>query len=181
MNQYEHQENLPTCFIISPIGQPGSDTRRRADQTYKHIIAAAVEPLGYECLRADEIASPGLINEQVMRYLSTAPLVVADLSELNPNVFYELAVRHIINKPVVQIIGTQDRIPFDVATMRTIEFSLQDPDSVARAKEDLSKQIHAIRSDLLTPIRSIRNEKVDQQRSYRCARVGSARNRSSVC
>lgn len=48
-----------TCFVIGPIGDEGSETRRRSDQVLKYIIAEVVEEFGYEALRADQIADPG--------------------------------------------------------------------------------------------------------------------------
>ena len=59
-------------------------------------------------------------------YLLRARLVVVDLSFHNPNVFYELAIRHAARLPVVQIIRTSDRIPFDVNQMRTIPIDTTD-------------------------------------------------------
>ena len=107
------------CFVIAPIGAPGSETRKRSDQVLKYIIRPAVTSCGYDAVRADEIAKPGLITSQVIQHVVNDPLVVADLTERNPNVFYELAIRHALKKPLVQI--SQDEvIPFDVAGTRTI-------------------------------------------------------------
>jgi hypothetical protein len=68
-------------------------------------------------------------------------MVVADLTGHNPNVFYELAVRHAVRKPYVQIIEKGEKIPFDVAGIRTIEIDHTDLDSVAEAKEEIRKQM----------------------------------------
>ena len=135
------------CFVIAPIGDPGSETRKRSDQVLKHIIEPVAKECGYEAIRADRIAEPGLITAQVIQQIMDAPLVVADLSEHNPNVFYELAIRHAVGKPLVQIIRVGDRIPFDVSGMRTITFDHQDLDSAAEAKVELTKQIRAVEKD----------------------------------
>lgn len=68
-------------------------------------------------------------------------MVVADLTGDNANVFYELAVRHAIRKPYVQIIKLGDKIPFDVTGVRTIEIDHTDLESVAAAKEAMKKQM----------------------------------------
>lgn len=144
-----------TCFVISPIGEEGSDTRRRADQVLKHLIKPAVAECGYSAVRADEIDKPGLITSQVIQCVVNDELVIADLSETNPNVFYELAIRHAIGKPLVQIIQKGERIPFDVGGMRTISFDHQDLDSVATARENIVSQIKELESnpeELETPI-----------------------------
>ena len=52
--------------------------------------------------------------------------MIADLSFHNPNVFYELAIRHAARLPVVQIIRLADRIPFDLHQVRTIRIDTSD-------------------------------------------------------
>ena len=82
-------------------------------------------------------------------------MIIADLTDLNPNVLYELAVRHAVLKPFVQIIASGQAIPFDVSGIRTIFFDLQDPDGVADAKDDITAQVRALEDDssnLQTPI-----------------------------
>jgi len=143
------------CFVISPIGEPDSETRKRSDQVLKYIIRPAVESCGYVAERADEMDKPGMITSQVIQRVVNDPLIVADLTERNPNVFYELAIRHAIRKPFVQLIKKGERIPFDVAGARTIQVDHSDLDSVERAKTDITKQIKALEadsSDLETPI-----------------------------
>ncbi|MGC3988161.1 MAG: hypothetical protein QM796_00475 [Chthoniobacteraceae bacterium] len=136
--------NKKNCFIIGPIGEDGSDIRKRADQLLKHVITLSVEPLGYGCIRADKISEPGLITSQIIQHIVDDPLVVADLTGSNPNVFYELALRHAIRKPLIQLIRKGDKLPFDVAGMRTIPVDLTDPDSIEEARSEIGKQVKAI-------------------------------------
>ena len=148
-------ESGKTCFVIAPIGEPESDTRRRSDQILRHIIRPAVESKGYTAIRADEISEPGIITSQVIQHVVDDQLVVADLTERNPNVFYELAVRHAIRKPFIQVIDKRENIPFDVAATRTVLVDHHDLDNVETAKAELSEQIVALESDsttLETPI-----------------------------
>lgn len=143
------------CFVISPIGESDSDTRKRADQILRHVIKPAVEQCGYIATRADEIDQPGIITSQVIQRVVEDPLVVADLTERNPNVFYELAIRHALRKPLVQIIKKGEQIPFDVAATRTVQVNHQDLDSVETAKQEIVSQIHSLEADpsaLETPI-----------------------------
>lgn len=132
------------CFVVSPIGEEGSDVRERADKLLKYVIKPSVQEYGYEPIRADQIAEPGLITSQVIEYVVESPLVVADLSNSNPNVFYELAVRHASQKPLIQLIRKGDDIPFDVAGTRTIHLKLDDIESVEQAKEQIQNQIETI-------------------------------------
>lgn len=137
-------EKKKVCFVISPIGAEGSDIRRRADQVLRHIISPAAEAAGFATIRADQISEPGLITTQVIQHIVEDPLVIADLTGSNANVFYELAIRHAIRKPLVQIIQKDEKIPFDVAGMRTIPVDHRDLDSAQEAKTEIQKQIDAI-------------------------------------
>jgi uncharacterized protein YjbI with pentapeptide repeats len=143
-----------TCFIIAPIGEPDSETRKRSDQIFDHVITPAVNECGYEPLRADKIAEPGLITHQIIQHIVEAPLVIADLTNQNPNVFYELAIRHALKKPLVQIIKKGEPIPFDVAATRTIHVDHHDLDSVAEAKTEIIRQIKSLEEgvEFQTPI-----------------------------
>jgi len=132
------------CFVISPIGEEDSDTRKRSDQVLKHIITGAVEQLGYEVIRADKISEPGIITHQILQHIVDAPLVIADLTERNPNVFYELALRHAIRKPLIQLIKKGELIPFDVAATRIIQFDLHNLDSVEAAKVEIVAQVKSL-------------------------------------
>lgn len=144
-----------TCFVIAPIGESGSDTRKRSDQVLKHVISPAISQCSYKAVRADQISEPGMITSQVIQHIVDDDLVVADLTERNPNVFYELAIRHAIQKPLVQIIKKGEQIPFDVAGTRTIHVDHHDLDSVEAARKEIINQIKSVEKDpskLETPI-----------------------------
>ncbi|OZE95536.1 hypothetical protein CH302_17090 [Rhodococcus sp. 15-2388-1-1a] len=109
-----------TCFIVSPIGAPDSEQRQHADLVLGSLIEPALAELGLRAVRADQISKPGLITGQVIEHIAKAALVIADLSFANPNVYYELALRHAVQKPVVQITRSSDTLPFDVGQYRTV-------------------------------------------------------------
>lgn len=110
-----------TAFYISPIGEDGSETRKHADLFSASIVEPALEQSKLKLVRADGIDSPGIITRQILDYIIHSRLVVVDLSFSNPNVFYELAIRHLMRKPIVQIMRSRDRIPFDINQSRTIK------------------------------------------------------------
>lgn len=144
-----------SCFVVSPIGEDGSDIRRRSDQVLKHIIKPAAQEKGYKAERADEIDKPGIITSQVIQRVVNDELIIADLTGSNPNVFYELAIRHAIRKPLIQLIQKGERIPFDIAATRTIYIDHTDLDAAALAKSEIIKQIESLEadpSDVETPI-----------------------------
>ncbi|TCP22244.1 hypothetical protein [Rhodovulum adriaticum] len=151
----KHAPSKKSCFIISPIGAEGGDIRRRADKVLKHVIRPPLEERGYSVVRADHIADPGMITTQVIDKIREADLVVADLSGHNPNVFYELAVRHALNKPFIQIIESGEQIPFDIAGFRTIHLDHTDLDSADEARKEIGNQVDAIEGEnfkLVTPL-----------------------------
>ena len=106
-----------------------------------HRNAGVVSPL------TDELPEQGIITSQVIGHLVDDELVIADLTGSNPNVFYELAVRHAINKPVIQIIQAGEAIPFDVVGMRTLSIDHHDLDAVADFKSDVAAQIESIEAN----------------------------------
>ena len=135
------------AFVISPIGKPDSLERRRSNQILKYIIKPVVTELGYEAIRADDITSPGIITTQIVDHIIKDPLVIADLTDHNPNVMYELSLRHAIRKPVVQLICENQPLPFDISGNRTIKLDHKDLDSVEQAKADLKKFIVEVIKD----------------------------------
>lgn len=134
VNSFEHTEEKSirtdqtsnpdfdqTCFYITPIGEEDSEIRQHSDLFYGTFIEPVVEKFNLKLIRADKIDKPGLITNQIIKYILNSKLVIADLSFTNPNVFYELAIRHTKALPTVQIIRSQDKIPFDVSQIRTIK------------------------------------------------------------
>lgn len=116
------------CFYVTPIGDEASEERKHADVFLGHLVEPAVEALdaGMNVVRADHIENPGLITAQVIQHILHARLVIADLSFHNPNVFYELALRHATGKPTVLICRQQDKLPFDISDIRTIRVDMSD-------------------------------------------------------
>jgi len=128
------------CFFVSPIGQSNSPERKRADNIKKYILNEALAAK-FKVVRADELPQPGSITHQVIKLLYAADLVVADLTGLNPNVVYELAIRNSFNKLSIHLIDQASQIPFDLKDERTIVVDLTDPDSVDDCKKELAKII----------------------------------------
>ena len=108
------------CFFIAPIGDQDSPERKHSDMVYSTLVERAVEPMKLKVIRADKITSPGMISKQVIEYILKSRIVIVDMSFHNPNVFYELALRHTIGKSTVHLIRRRDKVPFDLGNFRTI-------------------------------------------------------------
>ena len=136
------------CFVVGPIGEEGSDIRTKADWLLRGIIKPTLEARGYEVKRADEMPAPGNIDTQVINTVIDAELVVADLSELNANAFYELGLRHMSpNRPVIHMMRKGERIPFDNSSFRTIVFEHDTYEGMEAAKVALEAQLDEIEKD----------------------------------
>lgn len=120
---------MTRCFVIGPIGNkfapPGSSGREHYEdalQVYEYVILPACKKHGIEPVRADGIAKSGEITDQIFRHLAEDEVVIADVSGGNPNVMYELGLRHTTGLLTIQI-GEYGQLPFDVTAVRTIQFS----------------------------------------------------------
>ncbi len=131
------------CFVIAPIGDEGSDVRSQSDMVLKHLVKKTLEaaPFNYSVFRADEDDKPGVITAQVIQNVMKADLVVADLTGRNPNVFYELSMCHIWQRPTVHLCRGGEKLPFDVGQLRVIFFDLRDPDSVEEVQGRIRKHV----------------------------------------
>jgi len=109
------------CFYVTPIGDEGTETRNHCDPFKNHLVEPAMKELGLTVVRSDEIGTPGIIATAIMEHIKRCKLVIADLSELNANVCYEIALRHTCKLPIVQIRRKGERLPFDVGQVNTLE------------------------------------------------------------
>jgi excisionase family DNA binding protein len=135
------------CFVICPIGEPASEERKRADDLFDYVIEPVVNAHGYRAERADKLNQAGIITTQIVQHLVEDDLVIADLTGRNPNVFYELAIRHVTKKPVIPIIVSSEEIPFDVKPVRTLTIDHRDVRSVHAGKETLGKYLESLSDD----------------------------------
>jgi hypothetical protein len=116
---------MKKCFVISPIGEPGSDIRQQADDVFNYIIGPALKQMEVEAVRGDQLPKPGLITTQVIEAIFAYDFCIADLSGNNPNVFYELAIAQSACRPVVLLKLAGEQIPFDLTGYRLIRYDLK--------------------------------------------------------
>ena len=129
------------CFIISPIGEVDSDIRKLSDEKYDLVYEPVLRELGYTPIRADKEITPNSISRGIVKRIIESQLVIADVSGYNSNVFYELAIRNAIKKPVIVIKEKDQKLPFDISDKRAISIDMSNNRQWVMAKDDLEKQI----------------------------------------
>jgi len=114
-----------TVFVIMPFGEEGTKDREQNDDTYENIIKMAVESSGLDitCIRSDDICLPGGVMEDVITYAAKSKYVIADLSDGNSNVFYELGIRDSFDGKTILLCRKGQKLPFDLKDMRTVFYS----------------------------------------------------------
>ncbi|MGA9853043.1 MAG: hypothetical protein WBR15_08945 [Gammaproteobacteria bacterium] len=114
-------EHGDSCFVMMPFADP-------IGGYYKAIYEPAISKAGLKAVRADdEIFATGKIIDQVWSGITSAKVLVAELTGRNPNVFYELGLAHALNKPVVLVSSNQEDVPFDLHHIRVIYYDMRDP------------------------------------------------------
>lgn len=114
------KQDTDICFVIMPFGG-------YFDQYYNDIYCTAITRSGMTPKRADDLYRPSNIVQDIWGYTKKAKIILADLSTKNPNVFYELGLAHAIAKPAILITETMDDVPFDLRSLRILEYDKNKP------------------------------------------------------
>jgi hypothetical protein len=139
-----NDEVMKKCFIIMPIADFEPYTPGHFRRVYDHIIKPACLHAGFQPVRADDPAEAHLIVINILRSLLSADMAICDLSGRNPNVFYELGIRHAFNKPVALIKDEKTSRVFDVQDLKDIQYqSTLRIDQVESAVSTLSSSLKA--------------------------------------
>lgn len=140
----------PHAFVAMPFGVKKDNQGNEIDfnRVYAELIKPALERAGLEVFRADEEERAGDIRTDMFQELLLADLVVADLTLDNPNVWYELGVRHALRaRGVVLISGGRVPTAFDLYTDRKLRYSIKDcgpdPATLEQEKSKLSDMVKA--------------------------------------
>ena len=118
------------------------------DSVYYDLIFPAIEEAGLKPIRADEEKVGGIIHKPMFERLILCEYAVVDLTTANPNVFYELGVRHAARPYSTVLLYAEGRkqLPFDIAPLRAIPYKLDSsgkPDQQAndKVKENLKQRL----------------------------------------
>lgn len=137
------EPHIKKCFIITPIGSSTSEIRRHIDGVIHSAIEPVLNELNYTLSVSHEVKESGSIKKEIIRDIYFSDLVIANLTEKNPNVMYEVALRHAIKKPIIHITENLSELPFDINDHRTIEYK-NDMEGVVELKKELKKMIQVI-------------------------------------
>lgn len=109
---------MPSAFVLMPFEQ-------EFDEIYTQFIRATLEEAGFSVKRADDLENQQNILRDIIGAIRAADLVVADLTSLNPNVFYELGVAHALRKRVILLSQDISGVPFDLRSYGIVICSTQ--------------------------------------------------------
>lgn len=131
-----------SCFVISPIGDVGSEIRQNADDVLEYLITPALRNCGFctdKIIRADQLVTSGYINNDIIQLIRDSDLCIIDVTGKNPNVMYECGMRHGNGKPYVMIAKKNEDLPFDIAGIRTIMYDLSSLRACAESRKLLEQ------------------------------------------
>src|SRR5579863_858084 len=131
-----------TCFVICPLGEADSETRKRSDDLFDLVISPALATYEFEVIRADRIPGSGIITNEIISLIQSAELCIVDLTDHNPNVYYECGRRHENDLPFIHMMAeSAGALPFDLAGIRTVRYSLEDARRVQAIQNELRRYV----------------------------------------
>jgi hypothetical protein len=138
--------NKKKCFVIMPFSKTKSCTEQKWTEIFEYVIKPAVEEsgLGYECERS--VAGRENIIKGILEALSKANVVIADLTDSNPSVFYELGVRHTLANRTILVAQGEEHIPFDLKPYPVVFYN-ESPAKIAQFKNEIKKKLEDIETN----------------------------------
>jgi hypothetical protein len=103
----------PTAFVVMKFDEP-------YNTLYEEVISPVCVGEGFKAVRADEFSGPGIIIEDIVQSIRDASVVIAEITPVNANVFYELGYAHATAKPTILLAERGQTLPFDVSGWRCV-------------------------------------------------------------
>ncbi len=131
---------MPTCYVTTPFGKKKIRETERVvdyDDVYLKAIKPAAEMAGCQVVRADEDTSGGIVQKSILRLGISSDVFVADLGDGNPNVMYEVGVRHAARRGLAILIAPAgNRLPFNISYSRVLTYEVDDGGRLYTAEAD---------------------------------------------
>lgn len=142
------KNNGKKCFVISPIGKEETENYQKFRDVLDFIFKPAIEKnsICFDVIRADDLNKTGSFVKDILENIALSYLVIVDMTNQNPNVFYELGIRHTISNRTILVAQSIDDIPSDLREYRTVIY-----DTTAKGAALFATKISGI-------IREIENE-----------------------
>lgn len=132
----------PLCFVLMPFGRKPEGGGRIIDfdAVYNRVIAPGVLAAGMEVIRADQEQIGGTIHKPMFERLMLCDYAVADMTGANPNVYYELGIRHALRpRSTVLIFAQGTTLPFDLAMQRGTPYGLDPAGNLTDPEADAGR------------------------------------------
>jgi len=129
------------CFVIMPFSTSKSHTEKEWTEIFENLFKHAWKAFKIDCYRTK--VPRGSITKDIIEKLYSASVVFADLTDSNPNVMYELGVRHTFKKPSVMVKAKGSEIPFDVNDYNVFEYEY-----TPKGLEDLKNHLNSVVEDI---------------------------------
>ena len=149
----------PLCFVLMPFGRKSHGSGRMVDfdAVYEQILAPAAEAAGMEVIRADQEQVGGTIHKPMYERLMLSDFAVADVTGANPNVYYELGIRHALRpRSTVMVFAEGTTLPFDVASQRGTPYHLDESGNLTDVAGDVQRITERLRTAWPTPTTTAR-------------------------
>jgi hypothetical protein len=130
------QSDRPRAFVVMHFAEP-------YNTFYGEVIQKQADAAGFEVVRIDEKAGPGVIFQDIQREIEQAEIVIAEITPANPNVFYELGYAHALGKPTILLAQRGAQLPFDISSFRVVFYN----DTIggkAEVERNLRRHLEAI-------------------------------------
>lgn len=134
-------------FVIMPISGTKHATSKEWQSFYLEVIKPAVETAGFICKRSDTDIKRGNIVGNIIKFLADSYVVIADITDYNPNVMYELGVRHALAGRTIMIAREGTRIPFDIKSYWYKEYDPADKESLRELTLFIKEALENIRKN----------------------------------
>ena len=133
---FQVDDARPKAFIVMQFSSP-------YNEVYRDAIQPLVAEIGFDPLRVDEVSAPRIIINDIKNQIAEASIVIAEITEANPNVYYEVGMAHAIDKPTVLLAQRGTKLPFDVGPHRCIFYENTIPGR-ARLQEALKRSLESL-------------------------------------
>ena len=141
----------PLCFVLMPFGRKSHGSGRTVDfdAVYDQILGPAAVAAGLEVIRADQEQVGGTIHKPMYERLMLSDFALADVTGANPNVYYELGIRHALRpRSTVMVFAEGTNLPFDVASQRGTPYHMDDSGKLTDVAGDVQRITERLRSSL---------------------------------